>query len=174
LGVAACDAAESLGIDIPSFPANLRARIEALLPRPGSSAGNPIDVANPYVPPQTLKEVLLLAAGEKRIHLQIMIALLYHYKAIARAMGKPVASVTPYVELADLILEVVTETGKPVVLVLPNPKRGLEDMDIVEMLEKARQAFLERGVPVFDEIGDALRAISHVNAYHSRREVTHE
>ena len=102
-----------------------------------------------------------------------MIALLYHYKAIAHAAGKPVASVTPYVELADVIHEVVTETGKPVVLVLPNPKRGLADMDIVEMLEKARQTFLERGIPVFDEIGDALWAISHVNAYHRGREATH-
>ncbi len=172
LGVAACDEAESTGIDIPPLPADLRGRIEALLPRPGSSAGNPIDVANPYVPPRTLKEILLLAAEDERVHLQVMISLLYHYKAIAVAGGKTVASVTPYLELADVVGDVVSETDKPVVMVLPNPKRGLADMDIVEMLGKAREAFLARGIPVFDEIGDALRAIGLVNAYYKGREIS--
>lgn len=172
LGVAACDAAEAAGVDIPSFDADLRTRIEALLPRPGSSAGNPIDVANPYVPPQILKKVLLLAAGDERVRLQIMIALLYHYKAIAIARGIPVGSVVPYRELAEVVREVVTETGKPVVLILPNPKRGLADMDIVEMLERAREVFLAEGIPVFDEIGDAIRAIGFVNFFYGRREAT--
>lgn len=169
LGVAACDAAESFGIGIPSFSSDLKARIEAFLPKPGSSAANPVDVANPYVPPQKLKEVLRHGAMDDRIDLQIMISLLYHYKAIARAMGKPVAAVTPFPELAEAIGDVVKETGKPVIVVLPNPKRGLGDMDVVEMLEQARRLFLEQGVPVFDEIKDAFRAIGHVNAYYRER-----
>ncbi len=32
-------------------------------------------------------------------------------------------------------------------------------MDVVEIHAKVREAFLERGLPVFDEIGDAMRAI---------------
>ena len=55
LGVAACDAAESFGIGIPSFSSELKARIETFLPKPGSSAANPVDVANPYVPPQDIE-----------------------------------------------------------------------------------------------------------------------
>lgn len=169
LGVAACDAAESFGIGIPSFSSDLKARIEAFLPKPGSSAANPVDVANPYVPPQKLKEVLRHGAMDERIDLQVMISLLYHYKAIARAMGKPVAAVTPFPELADVIGDVAKETGKPIIVVLPNPKRGLGDMDVVEMLEQARRLFLEQGVPVFDEIKDAFRAIGHVNTYYRER-----
>ncbi len=174
LGVAACDAAEAAGMVLPPLPADRKALIETFLPKPGSNAANPIDVANPFVPPKALKEVLLRAAEDDRIELQVMISLLYHYKSMGQAMGKPVAEVTPYLELADVVHDAVKKTGKPVVLVLPNPRKGLDDLDIVEMQEQARQAFLDRGIPVFDEIGDALRAIGHVHAYYGERNAKHE
>ncbi len=170
LGVAACDAAESFGMDLPAFEPDLRVRLEALLPRPGSSAGNPVDIANPFVPPRTLHKVLCGAAEDDRVDVQILIALLYHFKSMALAAGKPVEKVTPYLELADAVRDAADKTGKPVVLVLPNPRRGLDDLDILEMIERARQAFLARGIPVFDEIRDALRALHHVNAYYEERD----
>jgi acyl-CoA synthetase (NDP forming) len=174
LGVTACDTAETFGIEIPQLPANLQTGIENFLPKPGSSAKNPIDVANPHVSPQALKEVLRLAAKDDRIELQIIISLFYHYKALARAMNLPVAAVTPYSELADAVRDVVKETAKPVVVVLPNPKRGMDDLDIIEMLALARKEFLDRGLPVFDEIYDAIRAIGHVNTYYGRRAAGNE
>ena len=131
-------------------------------------------MANPYVPPQTLKAVLHHGAMDERIDLQIMISLLYHYKAIARAMGKPIAMVTPFRELADVIGDVAKETGKPIIVVLPNPKRGPEDLDVVEMLAQARQLLIEKGVPVFDEIRDAFRAVGHLNTYYGERGARNE
>ena len=170
LGVAACDAAESFGIAIPAFSSDLKSRIETFLPKPGSSAANPVDVANPFVPPQILKEVLRHGATDERIDLQIVISLLYHYKVLARTMGKSVAAVTPYSELADAIADVKKETDKPVIVVLPNSKKGLDDLDIVEMVERARELLLEKGIPVFDEIEDAFRGIGHVNTYYRERD----
>lgn len=173
LGVASCDAAESLGMEIPPFSLDLKARIEALLPKPGSSGGNPIDVANPHVSPKALKEVLILAAENERVHLQILISLLHHFKFRARTLGKPIGAVTPYLELATAVQEAVKITGKPVALVLQNARRGLEDLDVVEMLSRARQAFLDHGIPVFDEIHDAFRAIGHMNTYYGRSSNKH-
>ena len=86
---------------MPAFPDDLRRRIEALPRRPGSSAPNPIDVANPFVPPEVLGRVLRLAAEDDRVDLQVLISLLYHYKSQARAMGVPVASITPFGALAE-------------------------------------------------------------------------
>lgn len=174
LGVTACDSAEKFGIEIPQLPADLQEKIESFLPRPGSSAKNPIDVANPYVSPKALREVLRLAAGEERIELQILISLLYHFQPLARALGKPVAAVTPYKELAEAIRSVVKETGKPIIVVLPNPKKGSDSLDIIEMLALARQELLEREIPVFDEIHEAVRALGHVNTYYGRRNHPHE
>lgn len=169
IGVTACDTAERYGIDIPQLPADLQRRIGDHLPKPGSSGVNPIDVANPFVGPQALREVMLIAAEDQRIELQIIVSLLFHYKTIARMFNKPVAEVTPYRELAQAVKDVVDRTGKPVVAVLPNAKRGLESQDITEMIAMTRQEYIERGIPVFDELHDAIRAIANVNTYYGGR-----
>jgi hypothetical protein len=95
--------------------------------------------------------------------------LLYHYKVLAILRCKSVAAVTPFSELADVVGDVAKETGKPIAVVLPNTRRGMGDMDVVEMLAQARQLLIERGIPVFDEIRDVFRAIAHVNSYYGKR-----
>jgi acyl-CoA synthetase (NDP forming) len=169
LGVAAADLAEVYGVQMPAFAPDLAARIDDLLPKPGSSPGNPVDVANPFVPPKTLREIMRLAATDERIDLQIFTSLIHHYKNITMMMGKPIKEVTPYLELADDIKAVVAETGKPIVVILSNPKSGPDHLDVVEMFVDARHAFIERGIPVFADLRDALRAIGHVNAYYERK-----
>jgi len=168
LGVAACDAAETYGLKLPILDKKISDRIMSILPKPGSSAFNPVDVANPLVPPQILKDTLLLAAEDDKIDLQILIQLLYHYKSLAMALGvDSVRDVTPYRELADSVEEVVDKTGKPVIIVLPNNKRELQCMDLEEMIRDARDIFLKKKIPVFDDLFDALRAIHHVSKYYA-------
>jgi hypothetical protein len=147
----------------------LARRIDALLPKPGSSPGNPVDVANPFVPPKTLKQIMRIAAEDQRIDLQIFTSLLHHYKNQALITGKPLKSIAPYLELADDIQEVVAETGKPVMVVLANPKSGPDHLDVVEMFVDARRAFTERGIPVFNSLFEGLRAIGHFNSYYERK-----
>lgn len=170
LGVDAADAAEEYGMRIPPFEAGLAGRIDAHLPKPGSSPGNPVDVANPLVEPAVLKEVMLLAAEDERIDLQILITLLHSYTNLARMVDKPVKEVVPYTELADSVKAVMEKTGKPVMVILNNPKRGIDDLDVVEMIESARGAFCERGIAVLDDLREALQAVAHVNAYYGGRE----
>ena len=156
-------------MELPPFSPDLRKRIEEILPRPGSSAGNPVDVANPFVPPKVLKNVLRFAAEDQRLDFQVVISLLGHYKNLATFTGKPLKEVAPYNELADDIGAVVRETGKPVVVVLINPKRGPDHLDVVEMFAEARRAFLDRGIPAFDDLKDAMQAVAHVSAYYGGR-----
>jgi len=169
LGVAAGDAAEAYGIAIPLLAPELQGRIDDFLPKPGSSPGNPIDVANPFFPPEGLRQVLRLAAEDERVELQVVTSLLYHYKSQASALGLSLAKVAPFRELAEAAGDVAKETGKPVAFVLPSPKQGLDDLDVLEVLARARRAFLDRGIPVFDEVSDALRAVGHLNTYYGRR-----
>jgi acyl-CoA synthetase (NDP forming) len=170
LGVTACDAAENFGMEIPALAPGVRKSVEELLPKPGSSGANPIDVANPFVEPKILQKVLRAAAQDERIDLQIIVSLLYHYKTMASMLRKPIAQVAPYRELAELLGGVVRDTGKPIVVVLANPKRGLDDLDIVEMLALARAEFIKNGLTVFDELHEAIRAISHVNTYYEKKD----
>ncbi|MFW5875011.1 MAG: CoA-binding protein [bacterium] len=169
LGVSAADAAEEYEIQIPPFESGLRDRIEEILPRPGSSAANPVDVANPYVEPVILQQVLEMAAEDERIELQILITLFHHYTGKAAWTGKPVKEVTPYEELAQRVKEVIQSTGKPVVVILNNPKRGRDNLEVVETIEEARKAFTDRHIATFDDLSHALQAIAHVNAYYERK-----
>ena len=171
LGVSACDSAEQFGFELPPLEKGISDRIMEILPKPGSSAGNPIDVANPMVPPEVLKQTLLCAAEDSRVDIQILVQLLYHYKSVALGLGvESVKDVTPYGALADAVHDVVTTTGKPVILVLPNNKRDRESLDIEDMMREARDIFLEKGIPVFDDLTDALRAVSHVSNYYETKQ----
>lgn len=171
LGVVACDTAEAFGMQLPLFDPDITEAIIEMLPKPGSSAKNPIDMANPHVQPNILKEVLLTAARDEKIDLQILVQLFYEYKHIAQWAGRGVKEITPFRELAAAVEEVIAVTDKPVILVTPNIKQGLESLDIEDLLREARSAFLERGIPVFDDLEDALRAVNHISRYHARKEV---
>ena len=173
LGIAAADAAESLGLAVPRLRKDLQAAILEVLPKPGSSATNPIDIANPYVTPQSIRNILLRASEDENVDIHIIIQLLYHYKSLKLAMGAgSIREITPYRELAKACREVVDIGKKPVVLVLPNIRQEEDDIEIEEINRETRRLSTEVGIPVFDDVTNALRAIASVSRYHRRRRPT--
>lgn len=170
LGVSACDAAEENGLNFPPLTGQIYENILASLPKPGSSAANPIDVANPFVPPQILSHVMMEAAKDDRVDIQIQITLFYHFKQMVERfkMGslKEIVPVDQYVEAA---YEAKEKTGKPVVLVLPSCRQELSDLDVEEVIRRAREGFHKRGIPVFHDLTDAMKAIRNVSLYYERR-----
>jgi len=170
LGVAACDAAEANGLFLPPLGGAIYDAITAALPQPGSSAANPIDVASPMVTPQALKTVLLEAGRDERVDIQIQVSLLHHYKAFVQRMKLPsLDAAVPLTEFGDVAREAVEKTGKPVVLVLPNYRQTVHDLDVEGLVRQAREIFLANGIPVFGTLQDALQAIRHVSDYYRRQ-----
>jgi acyl-CoA synthetase (NDP forming) len=167
LGIAAADAAESFGLTVPHLRNDLRSAIFDILPKPGSSAANPIDIANPFVAPQSIREILIQASKDEKVDIHIVIQLLYHYKSLQVTMGAAsVKDITPYKELARVCRQAMDIGGKPVVLVLPNIRQEEEDIEIEEMLRETRRLFTEAGIPVYDDAGNALRAVASVSRYY--------
>ncbi|MGA3084362.1 MAG: CoA-binding protein [Thermodesulfobacteriota bacterium] len=170
LGVTAGDTAESFGFELPILPNDIQEQIMAILPKPGSSASNPIDAANPGVPPEILKKVLLKAGAVETIDLQLLIQLLYIYKSFHRLGEMTVEEATPYIKLAEAIKEVEDQTNKPVVLFLPNSRRDLEDLDAEEVRRKAARLFFKKKILIFENLTDAFKAIEKVSHYYAQRE----
>ncbi|MCU0577703.1 MAG: CoA-binding protein [Desulfobacterota bacterium] len=169
LGVSAGDLAERHGLVLPAFEKSLSEKILEVLPKPGSSAKNPVDAANPFVGPDAFRHVFSHAGTDPRIDVQVLIQLLHHYKAIAMSLGlDSLRQITPYVQLAQAMHDAREAAGKPVIMVMPDFKQGKESLDIEEMIRDARQVFLEKNIPVFSDLGDALCAIGHVSTYASR------
>lgn len=172
LGVMAADAAEACGLAIPPLRADIQKAIFDYLPQPGSSAVNPVDIANPFVRPKDLREVLMLASDDENIDIHIMVQLLYHYKTIKLTLGaQKLKDITPYRELPKICREVMDIRKKPVVLVLPNYKQEEDAMDIEEVIRETRRLFTEAGMPVYDDVTNALKAVAAVSGYYRRRAV---
>jgi len=170
LGIAAADAAESFGLTIPRLRRDLQASIMELLPRPGSSAANPIDIANPHVPPGIIKEALIRASQDEQLDIHIVISLLYHLKALKHTLNsETIKAISPHRELAAACREAWDRGGKPVVLVLPNHKQEEDGLDIEEIIRETRRLFIEAGMPVYDDAKNALRSIASVSRYYQRR-----
>lgn len=170
LGIAAADTAESFGIKVPSLRKDLQTAILEVLPKPGSSATNPIDIANPFVSPEHIGGILLRASEDENINFHIVIQLLYHYKSIKLSMGAgSMKDITPYKELAKVCREAMNIGKKPVVLILPNIRQDEDDIEIEEINRETRRLFTEAGMPVFDDVTNALRAIASVSRYYLHR-----
>ena len=166
LGVSAGDMAERFGVNLPTFDDSLSEKILEVLPRPGSSARNPIDAANPLVGPDAYRHVFLHSGSDPRVDVQVLIQLVHHYKAVAMGLGiDSIKQITPYQELSNAMRDAADSTGKPVILVMPEFKQGLDSLDITDLIREARQVFLEKGIPVFSDLGYAFRALSHVSKY---------
>ncbi|MGC9325713.1 MAG: acetate--CoA ligase family protein [Desulfomonilia bacterium] len=166
-GVSAGDSAERFGMELPLLDSEISEKIMEVLPRPGSSARNPIDAANPFTGPQAYREAFLQAAKDPRVDIQVLIQLLHHYKSLALGFGLPVKDVVPFREFAEVCREVVDITGKPILLVLPDYKQGQDSMDIEAIIRETRDVFLKHGIPVYSDIDEALRSVSHVSRYAS-------
>ncbi|MBU2431512.1 MAG: CoA-binding protein, partial [Proteobacteria bacterium] len=170
LGVNATDMADKMGLSTPPLRTDIQEKIRQILPQPGSSPANPIDIANPFVPPQILKETILHASGDGNIQIHIMIQLLHSYKSLASNMGENhMRKVTPIDSLVTACSSSVTEGGKPLVMILPNYKQELEAMDIEEVIREVRKKLLSTGIPVFDRVKDALKTIAAISLYEARR-----
>jgi len=171
LGVQAADTAERFGLEIPLLSPNTQDKIMAILPKPGSSATNPVDAANPVVPPEILKEVLIQSGREERIDLQILIQLFYVYKSFLRmAGGQSLDEITPYRPLTQALREVQEKTDKPVVLILPNSRRDVDDLDVEEVRRRALRHFSQNRILAYENLVDALRSISLVGQYYRQKE----
>lgn len=170
LGIAAADTAESFAIKVPSLRNDLQAAILDVLPKPGSSATNPIDVANPYVGPKYIREILLHASQDDKIDFHIVIQLLYHYKALQLAMGNvKLSDITPYTALAKVCREAMDIGKKPVMLILPNIRQDEDDIEVDAVIRETRRLFTEAGMPVFDNVKNAFSAVAAVSRYYRYR-----
>ena len=171
LGIAAADAAESFGLTVPRLRQDLQDAILKVLPKPGSSAANPIDIANPFVKPEHIREILIRASDDRQVDVHILISLLFHYKAFKHTVGDlgNIRKITPNKELVEACSEAMKTGRKPIVVVLPNFKQEEDAIEIEEIIRETRRLFATAGIPVYDDVKNAVRAVSMVSNYYRQR-----
>lgn len=151
--VAAADELDRIGLSIPEFPEETQRAIRAHLLPTGNSVRNPVDVGTPIYLPHWLKPVLEVVAASELVEAVIVEQWVSHY-------------MPSFVEeLAEVIPSVRKASGKPFIVTLPEPGASSDAMDIEETRRKYREWYLERGVPAFDTLQRAVRAVGKIVRY---------
>jgi len=167
LSVAAADACDRLGLEVPPFEEGAQGRLREAIPAAGTSLRNPLDMGVPLVVAPVFERVLDVVAGDRNIETIIATQGMFH------VLG---GSFGPTPELRERFLQGLVEVpgrvkdryGKPIVIVLP------VDGDEVEMIEaekgrrEIRDQYLSMGIPSYPTLERAARAVANVAGYYAK------
>jgi acetyltransferase len=151
--VAACDELDPAGLSMPDFSNQTQETIRALLPASGNSVRNPLDTGPPVFMLPTVKPILeAVAAGD------CIDAVIVQHE---------VGSHSPdfVEEAAQVIPSVRKASAKPFLVTMPEPTTSSDAMGAETTRRRYREWYLERGIPVFDTLHRAVRALGAIIRY---------
>jgi len=151
--VAACDELDPAGLSMPDFSKQTQETIRALLPASGNSVRNPLDTGPPVFLLPTVKPILEAVAASDRIDAVIV--------------QHEVSSYSPAFieEAAQVIPSVRDASAKPFLVTMPEPTASSDAMGVETARRQYREWYLERGIPVFDTLHRAARALGAIVRY---------
>ncbi|MBC7254292.1 MAG: CoA-binding protein [Actinobacteria bacterium] len=155
LGAYAGDLAEAEGLEVPLLHGDAERRLRAILDYPGASVGNPLDIGTPLV------HLPVFEAAMREAALNPTTDALVFDLALNFALG--LAGEAGVEAVADILIKVRRETGKPVILVAYSRALRLGDMAVEELSRRVRDKLLSDGVLVYPSMPRAMRALSLVN-----------
>ena len=167
ISVAAADACDRVGLDIPPFDGDIQQKLWEILPAAGTSVRNPVDIGVPLVGAQAFERVLESVASADCIDTIIATQAMFH--VLGGSYGPPPGKRERFLQdLVQTPAKVRDRFGKPIVIVLPV---GGEDVGMVEAEKGRRQIrdqYLSMGIPSYPTLERAARAVANVAAYHAK------
>jgi acyl-CoA synthetase (NDP forming) len=159
--VLAADTFSELGLDVSPFPEEARAALEALKLPPGTSVANPIDA-----PVRTMQEEEGRVASKILdivYRLAVPDAVVMHLN-LAAFVGR--GDIDPIDNLIQAALDVQTAYPDQAHFLLALRTDGSPALE--DRRRTYRQAALDIGIPVYDEIANVARALAAVRALEER------
>jgi acyl-CoA synthetase (NDP forming) len=151
--VEACDELDPVGLSMPEFSEQTLEALRALLPATGNSVRNPLDTGPPVFLLPTVKRILEAVAASDRID-----AVIVQHEVIVRWPD--------FVEeLAQVIPSVREASAKPFIVTMPAPTTSSDAMQVEVARRRYREWYLGRGIPVFDTLQSAVRALAKIIRY---------
>ncbi|MHA2371736.1 MAG: CoA-binding protein [Candidatus Thorarchaeota archaeon] len=147
------------GLAVPKTSPEIIEQLDPLIRDVGTGLGNPIDLASDYYQDQTISEVIRLVGSDPNFDSIIVEADVHNIHQVSTIMDA--ADVVHYFwsALADASRKVVLEEKKPVLITIPEVAYPNARME-------AWRIFVERGLPVFRNMGEAVGALSAVAKYY--------
>jgi acyl-CoA synthetase (NDP forming) len=154
IAVAACDELEPAGLSTPAFSERTQEAIRGLLPAAGNSVRNPLDTGPPIFMLPTVKPLLEAVSASDRIDVVIV------QHEVSQHSPEFVE------ETAEVIPAVRDASSVPFIVTMPEPTAASDGIGVEETRRRYREAYLARGVPVFDNLRRAVRTLGSIIGYH--------
>lgn len=155
LGTYAADLAEEAGLEVPPLAGEPLARMREILSAPGAVAANPLDIGAPLIHLSVFEAAMREALANPAADLLVFdIAVNFAFGLLGEE-GLNAAM--------DIFIKARQDLGKPVAVVLYTRADGSEDIAVEETRRRLRARLLAGGVPAFDSMPRAIRALALVN-----------
>jgi acyl-CoA synthetase (NDP forming) len=167
ISVAAADACDRVGLDVPPFDGDIQQKLQQILPAAGTSVRNPVDIGAPLVAPQVFERVLETVASADCVDTIIATQAMFHF--LGGTLRPPPGEEERFLQgLMEAPVRVRDKFGKPIVIVLPV---GSDEVGMVEV-EKGRREirdhYLGMRIPPYPTLERAARAVANVVTYYAK------
>ncbi len=150
------------GLKVPGTSEDTIKKLDPLILDVGTGLNNPIDLAADYYQDQTTSEVIRLAGNDANFDSLIIGADVHNMYQAASIMGAGDVLVEFWKVMAEASKKVVEEDKKPVLVAIP-------EVAYTDQRAEAWSVFVERGLPVFRNINEAVSALARVCDYHETK-----
>jgi len=156
IGVAAADACEREGLNLPLFSDDVQEKLRNLLPPVGNSVRNPIDMGAPIASPGIFESMLKIMGEDPDIDLIILDQSVHYMSMIGPGMLR---------KLTKIAAKIKGVYNKPIVSVLRSTPTDYDLLKTEGEWRKTRDKYLEGGIPVYSTLEKAARALNNVISY---------
>jgi acyl-CoA synthetase (NDP forming) len=158
--VIAADLAEEVGLSVPPLTEGIRAKLKDIVPDLWDWLGNPVDTSIWGDSGPLLSEVPKLFAESPD----------YDFIIIQSSEDNPMADdLWMYIIRwgVEITIDAFKKGGKPVIAVLSGGKPGQDGMQNIrwKTMAEQRSKLVSEGVPVFDTMAEAVKALSKYTGY---------
>lgn len=173
--VEALDAASRFGFSVPDIDQGFIGTMKEALPSMGARAGNPVDLANPFIIPHVLFPCMDAMAEAQNIDLLVLYQMLFYPLNTQRRSGKEGdpgrLNLEFHEEITSKACQIRQTHGKPLVSVLVDIASDPSHFEMEQGRWKARKHYTDNGIPCFDDGFRAFSVLSRVGEYYRRNSI---
>jgi acyl-CoA synthetase (NDP forming) len=150
------------GLKVPRTSPETVEKLRAIIKDVGTGLGNPVDMAADYYQDQTTSEVIRLVGADPAFDSVVIEADVHNIHQVATIMDALDVMPDFWRSLAKAARDVVDTQHKPVLVAVP-------EVAYPEQRTATWNTFVEAGLPVFRNMGEAVSALSRVYQYYAIR-----
>jgi acetyltransferase len=150
------------GLEIPKTSKETLEKLDPMIKDVGTSLGNPIDLAADYYDFVNIGEVIKTVGNDSGFDSIILEADPHHIHQVGTIMGMQDATEIFWKTMSEAGRHIVDQENKPVLVAIP-------EVAYAEARSKSWTVFVDEGLPVFRNMGEAVTALTKVCDYYDTR-----